>query len=126
MTSIADLARTLQTLLATTADHLAVSTSCFRRHRKLSGATMVQTLVLGWLQRPAATLHQLAQMATTLGVAITPQGLDHHFTEATATCLQQVLEAAMTQVLASDPVAMLCVATAALHCSGRFLVKQRW
>lgn len=106
MTSVADLAQTLQTLLTTTADRLATSTGCIRRHRKLSGATLVQTLVLGWLQHPAATLHELAQMAATLGVAITPQGIDDRFTEATATFLQQMLDAAVTQVLASDPVAI--------------------
>src|SRR5262249_40876617 len=106
MTSVACLAQTLQTLLTTTADHLATSTGCIQRHRKLSGATLVQILVLGWLQQPAATLHQLAQMAATVGVAITPQGIAHRFTEATATFLKQVLDAAVTQVLASDPVAI--------------------
>jgi hypothetical protein len=104
MTSVPDLAQTLQTLLTTTADQLATSTGCIQRYRKLSGATLVQTLVLGWLHQPAATLHQLAQMAATLGVAITPQGIDHRFTPATARFLQQVLDAAVTQVLASDPV----------------------
>jgi hypothetical protein len=106
MTSITDLAQTLQTLLTTTADHLATSSGCIQRHRKFNGATLVQTLVLGWLQQPAATLHDLAQMAATVGVAITPQGIDHRFTQVTATFLQQVLEAAVTQVLASDPVAI--------------------
>jgi hypothetical protein len=99
MTSVADLAHTLQTLLTTTAEQLATSTGCIRRHRKLSGATLVQTLVLGWLHQPEATLHQLAQMAATLGVAISPQGIDHRFTEGTATFLKQVLDVAVTQVL---------------------------
>src|SRR5215472_12900769 len=106
MTTITDLAQTLQTLLTTTADHLATSSGCIQRHRKFNGATLVQTLVLGWLQQPAATLHDLAQMAATVGVAITPQGIDQRFTETTATFLQQVLEAAVSQVLASDPVAI--------------------
>jgi hypothetical protein len=104
MTSVPALAHTLQTLLTTTADQLATSTGCIRRSRKLRGATLAQTLVLGWLHQPAASLHQLAQMAATLGVAITPQGIDHRFTPETATFLQQVLDAAVTQVLASDPV----------------------
>ncbi len=106
MTSVTGLAQTLQTLFTTTADQLATSTGCIRRHRKLSGATLVQSLVLGWLQQPEASLHQLAQMAATLGVAITPQGIDHRFTKETATFLKQVLEVAVTQVLASDPVAI--------------------
>jgi len=92
--------------LTTTADHIAAQTGCIRRCRKLTGATLVQTLVLGWLHQPEATLHNLAQMAATLGVGISPQGLDRRFTERTAICLKQVLEAAMTQVIASDPVAI--------------------
>jgi len=68
MTSIADVAQARQRLLTTTADRLATATGCVQRHRKLSGAT----LVLGRLQQPTATLHQLAQLAATLGVAITP------------------------------------------------------
>jgi hypothetical protein len=106
MTSVTGLAQTLQTLFTTTADQLAMSTGCIRRHRKLSGATLVQSLVLGWLQPPEASLHQLAQMAATLGGAITPQGIDHRFTKETATFLKQVREVAVTQVLASDPVAI--------------------
>ncbi len=106
MTSVADLAQTLQTLLTTTADHSAAQSGCIRRCRKLTGASLVQTLVLGWLHQPEATLHNLAQMAATLGVQISPQGLDRRFTEQTAICLKQVLEAAVTQVFASDPVAI--------------------
>src|SRR5215469_4860525 len=100
MASVPDLAQRLQTLLTTTADRLATATGCIRRHRKLSGATLVQIRVLGWLHQPRATLHQLAQMAATLGVTISPQGIDQRFTEETATFLQQVLAAAVTQILA--------------------------
>lgn len=106
MTSIADLTQTLQTLLTTTAEASATHTGCIQRHRKLSGATVVQTLALGWLHQPAATLNHLAQMAATLGVPITPQGLDRRLTEQTALCLKAVLDVAMTQVVASDPVAV--------------------
>ena len=38
-----------------------------QRERKLSGATIAQTLVLGWLHRPDATLEQLAQVAAAGG-----------------------------------------------------------
>jgi hypothetical protein len=106
MTSVACLAQTLQTLLTTTAEPAATSTGCIRRHRKLSGATRAQILVLGWLHQPAATVHPLAQLAATLGVAITPQGIDQRFTEETATFLKQLLDVAVTQILASDPVAI--------------------
>ncbi len=106
MTSVACLAQTLQTPLTTTADHIAVQSGCIQRCRKLTGASLVQTLVLGWLHQQEAILNNLAQMATTLGVQISPQGLDRRFTERTASHLKQVLEVAVTQVMASDPVAI--------------------
>jgi hypothetical protein len=106
MNSVACLAQTLQTLLTTTAEQLAASTGCLRRHRKLSGATRAPILVLGWLHQPTATVHPLAQLAATLGGASTPQAIDRRFTEETATFLKPVLAAAVTQVLASDPVAI--------------------
>ena len=58
MTSVPDLTQTLQTLLTTTADDLATCTGGIRRHRKFSGASLVQTRVLGWLQQPTASLPQ--------------------------------------------------------------------
>src|SRR5260370_37764114 len=103
MISVACLAQTLQTLLTTTADHIAAHTGCIQRRRKLTGASLVQTLVLGWLHQPGATLHNLAQMAATLGVEISPQGLDRRLTEQTGSCLKQVLEAAGTPAIASHP-----------------------
>src|SRR5260370_207263 len=77
---------------------------CIQRQRTFSGATLIQTLVFGWLHQPQATLEQLTQMAATVGVVVTPQGLDKRFTEALARCLKQVLEAAVAQVIASNQV----------------------
>jgi hypothetical protein len=51
-------------------------------------------------------LSELAQTATLLGVPVTPQGLDQRFTEAGAACLRQVLEAAVLEVVAGEPVAI--------------------
>ncbi len=47
----------------------------------------------------------MVQTAATLGVAITPQGLEQCCTEVAATCLQQV-PAAVQQVIAAEPVAI--------------------
>lgn len=106
MTTIAELATVLQTVLTTTADAAARATGCVRRESKLGGAALVQTLVLGWQHQPQAALGQLCQMAAALGVTITPQGLDQRFTPQTADCLEQVLAAAVRQVVTSDPVAI--------------------
>lgn len=106
MPTLSQLARTLQTLLTTTADSAAHATHFVQRRSKLTGATFLQALVFGWLANPHATLEALAQIAATCGVSITPQGLDQRFTERAAACLQQVLHAATTQLIAADPVAI--------------------
>jgi hypothetical protein len=105
-TTIPDVAQSLRRVLTTTADAVARDTRFVQRRSKLSGAAFVQTLALGWLANPQATLEELAQTAAALGVAISPQGLDQRFNPRAADCLREVLEAALTQVLAADPVAI--------------------
>ena len=51
-------------------------------------------------------MEELTQTAATLGVEISPQALDQRFTAAAAACLQQVLDAAITQVIMAEPVAI--------------------
>jgi hypothetical protein len=63
-------------------------------------------LVFGFVGNPQASLEQWAQTAATLGVPITPQALDQRFTPAAAACLEQVLRAAITRIIAADPVAI--------------------
>ena len=106
MTTIPHVARTMRTLLTVTAETIAWQTGCVQRRSKLTGAGLVQTLVLGWLAEPAATLQQLAQMAARLGITITPQALQQRFTATTAACLEQVLAATVTQVIQAAPVAL--------------------
>ena len=106
MTTIAGLTEALQTVLTTAADTLARETGAVQRASKLGGAALVQTLVLGWLHAPAASLGQLAQMAATLGVPITPQGLDQRLTAKTADCLEGLVRVAVREVVAAQPVAI--------------------
>ncbi len=87
MASIPSLSGTLQTVLTATAESLARQTGVIRRQRKLSGAVLLQTLILGWLAHPAASLTQLTQMAARRGVVLSPQALDQRFTPALVECL---------------------------------------
>ena len=77
-----------------------------RELEEIVGSEFVSTLVFGWMANAEATLEELAQTAATLGVGITPQGLDQRFTESAATCMKRVLDAAVSQVIAADPVAV--------------------
>src|SRR2546423_15108557 len=94
MTTVPQLAQTLQTLFTTTADAAARATGFVQRRSKLTGAAFVQALVFGWLANPHASLAALAQAAAVAGVAISPQGLDQRCGEAAAAFLEAVLAAA--------------------------------
>lgn len=108
MTTVPQLAETLQAVLTSTANTAARTTGFVQRQSKLTGAAFVQALVFGWLANPQASVEALAHAAAGAGagVAISPQGLDQRFTEAAAAFLEQVLAAAIRAVVAADPVAI--------------------
>src|SRR5205085_11638009 len=106
MTTVPQLAQTLQTVFTTTADGAARATGFVQRRSKLSGAAFVQALVFGWLANPHASLAALAQAAAVAGVAISPQGLDQRGGAAAAAFLEAVLAAAVQAVIAAEPVAI--------------------
>lgn len=106
MTTIPQLAQVLQAILGPVADAEAKKTGFVQRESKLTGAKFVQTLVFGWLENAEATLEDLAQTALALGVSISPQGLDQRFSESAADLTQAVLEQAIQEAIASEPVAI--------------------
>jgi hypothetical protein len=106
MTSLAQVAETMQHVLTTVAEEAARTTGCVRRPRVFDGARWVQTLVFGCLGTPRPSLSSLTQTAAALGVAVTPQALDQRFTAEAAACLEQVLAAAVAATVAADPVAV--------------------
>lgn len=105
-TTIPEVAQALRSVLSTWADEAARDTRFVRRRSKLTGASFVQTLTFGWLANPEASLEELTQTAATIGVRITPQGLEQRFTPQAADCLREVVEVAVTQALTADPVAV--------------------
>lgn len=102
MEILSRVAEAMQTILTIVADKMAVKTGFIKRLRKLTGSIFVQTLVFGWLSNPNATLDELAQTAATLGLSITPQGLDKRFTPQAADCLKQVLESSVETLITVD------------------------
>ena len=59
MVTIPQIAEAMQTVLTTTADQAAHETGFVQRESKMGGASFAQTLVLGWLENPQATLEDL-------------------------------------------------------------------
>jgi len=72
----------------------------------MGGAEFAQTLVFGWMSNPQATLEQLAQTAASLGVEISPQGVDERFNQEAADYLQEVLAVGVGQVISAPAVAI--------------------
>ncbi len=85
MYTLAELAKTIQTVLGATADQLAKTTGFIKRQRQLTGAKLVRALTPGFLPKPAATLEELTPSGVLNEVEISPQGLDKRFTEEAAT-----------------------------------------
>lgn len=106
MNIISKVANVMQAVLTYTADAIARKTGFIKRLRKLTGSGFVQTLVFGWLSNPTATLEELTQTAASLGISITPQGLDKRFTQKAANFIKKVLESAVATVIAQKPVAI--------------------
>lgn len=106
MPSIATLAPILHHHLTVTASEAAHATGCVQRLRRFSGATLVQTLVLGFLEAPDASLSELCQLAALRGVSISPQGLAYRFTPELAATLHRVLAALVREVVVGNEVAI--------------------
>lgn len=106
MDILSQISDSMQVVLKETANNIARKTGFIKRQRKLNGSDFVQTLVFGWLSNPDSTIDELAQTAVSIGVSISPQGLDKRFTPDAASFLQNVLETAITNIIESQPVAI--------------------
>ena len=106
MTTIAQLAASLQTVFTTTAEEIARRSGFVERASKLTGAVFAQALVFGWLANPEASLPQLAAAAALAGVGISPQGLDQRCTPAAADFLEGLLAAAVGVLVQAEQVAI--------------------
>jgi len=103
MDIISQVTGAMQTVLTTVADAAAITSGFLKRKRKLTGAKLVQTLVFGWLSNPQSTYDELAQTAASVGISITPQGIEQRLTKPAANLLKTTLDASAEQVLSSCP-----------------------
>lgn len=104
--TISQVSKTMQTILCETVHEVAKECGLVRRQRKVTGANLCQTLVMGWLSNPAATLEELCQTGAAVGLEISPQGLDQRFTKETAEFLQRMLEETVAAMFFAEPVAI--------------------
>jgi hypothetical protein len=106
MTTVTQLNEAAQRVLIQAAEAVSRTSGFTKRTSKLTGSAFVQTLVLGWLAHPQATLEELTQTACALGVSLRPQSLDERFTKEAARLLEAVLERAVHEKVEAEPVAI--------------------
>lgn len=78
----------------------ALQTGFTQRQSKLDGIAFLESMVLGFLQHPQASLNQLSQVSQDLGVEISPQGIDERLNQAAISFLQGRLAAALVTLRA--------------------------
>ena len=107
MTTIPQIAAAMHHVLTTVADRAGrLSRMVERSDAKLTGSIFTQTLVFGLGANPHASLSTLTQTTADLGVRISVEALHQRFDREAALCLEQVLYAAVRQVVAADPVVL--------------------
>jgi hypothetical protein len=104
VTSLTQLAETMQALLTTEADDLARQTGFVIRRRKVSGSNFAQTIVFTALAQPEGTKDRRRNTAATVGLVITDKGLDKRLNAKGATFLRAMIQAAVSKAVASTVV----------------------
>lgn len=105
MTTLPQLATTMQMVLTEQAERAGIQTGFVKRSdAKLTGSIFTQTLVFGLGANPHASLAALTQTAATLGVELTPEALHQRFGREAASTLEQVLCAAVRQLVMVEPI----------------------
>jgi hypothetical protein len=102
MNIIPQVAKGINNIMTTTADKLARETGFVQRESKLTGSAFIQTLVFSWMSNPQATLNELTQTASSIGVEISNQGLEQRFTPEAGYFLEKVLSKAVTEMISSE------------------------
>lgn len=81
----------MQEVLGKAATDLSRTTGFVQRASKMDGQVFAQTLVMGWLANPEATLNELVQYSAELGVSISEAGLHQRFNEQAVEFLKQLV-----------------------------------
>ena len=68
MITVSQTATSMQDILTEKANEIGRTSGFIERERKLNGASFVQTLVFGWLNKGDASLSELSQIAAALTV----------------------------------------------------------
>lgn len=102
MSILAKVGSAVQQLLGTIAQEVATATKIIVRQRKFSGLSLARTFVLGFLQNPEASDEDLAQIAMTWGVEVSPQAIEQRHTPKLVAFFEQLFRRGVQVAVGSD------------------------
>lgn len=106
MSTLPQVAKTMQQVLTTTARALGRETGFVQRESPLDGAAFTQAWVFAVMAEPMPTWEDVAHSAATVGAPITAQGIEQRCAEPAAFLLHEVLAASISQLVSAEPVAI--------------------
>lgn len=89
---ITQISKQMKLALTESAELAAKKTNLIQRKVKVTGTSLAQTLVMGWWQNPHESIEGLSQVAHSVGLKISPQGLEQRLNEKTADYLGELLQ----------------------------------
>jgi len=102
MGTIAQISTAMKTILEEVANRKERETGFVQRKGKLNGKSFVQAMVFGALGKPELSYTELSQAAGSVGVMISPQGLEQRFSPAASQLMEAVLQAGVKQVISGS------------------------
>jgi hypothetical protein len=99
---IAKVGAALQQVFGGIANLAGDASGIIRRKRKFTALSLAKTFVLGFLQNPAASDEELAQMAAQCGAEVTPQAIDQRHTPTLVKFLERLFREATQLVVGSN------------------------
>jgi hypothetical protein len=99
---IAKVSAAVQALFGTMAEEVAKDCPVVLRQRKFTTATLAQTFILGFLNKPRASDEKLAQTAALCGVQVTAQAIDQRHTARLAKFLEALFRRATRCIVKSQ------------------------
>lgn len=93
-----EIAKKLQELLRDSAQEVNALSGFSQRQRKLNAETFVQLVVLGWLEKPEASLSDVVRSGRRMGLKLSAQGLQARLDERAVLLLAGVFKAGLTRL----------------------------
>lgn len=100
---LGQLAAKMQALLDQTAEPIAWQAGCCKKKSPLSGAALLQTVVLCCLAHSEPRVEDYAQVAGVLEHAVTPEAIHQRFSPELAKALESLLAEAVRSMMARNP-----------------------